>query len=178
MESLSLFFSVSGRISPRPFALGVALVYMLSFLSQVLMSPAVTARWGVWLFMLIQAPVIWAWFALHAKRLRDAAQPVGLVVAIAVLYVLALVLLMLLLEPILGPAMVPAGSDAPPGSFADLWIIVLLFAALAGQPDTGFFYALALVMLAMILIPIAIAFGFSLWAGTRPSTADTGAHAP
>jgi uncharacterized membrane protein YhaH (DUF805 family) len=177
MESLALFFSASGRISPRPFALGVVTVYVLSFLSQALISPPATAHWGPWLFALAQAPLIWAWFALHAKRLRDAGQPVGLVIAIAILYALALILLMLLLEPIIGQAPGTVGADAPPGSFADLWIVLLLFAALAGQPNVGFFDVLAVVMLATILIPIAIALGFSVWTGTRPRADDAPAVA-
>jgi uncharacterized membrane protein YhaH (DUF805 family) len=176
MESLALFFSASGRIAPRPFALGVIGVYVLSLLSQVLLSPPVTTHWSVWPFMLAQAPLIWAWFALHAKRLRDAGEPANLVVAIAALYTLAIILLMLLLDPIIGPE--PAGADLPRGSFADLWIVLRLFGALAGQPDTGFFYALALVMLAMVLIPIAIALGFSIWTGTRPRAADAPTAAP
>ena len=43
------------------------------------------------------------WFALHAKRLRDAGRPIGLAIAIAILYALAIVLLMLLVDPMIGP---------------------------------------------------------------------------
>jgi len=178
MESLALFFSASGRIAPRPFALGAVAVYVLSFLSQALISPSVTARWGVWLFALAQAPLIWAWFALHAKRLRDAGHPSGSAFAIAVLYALALVLLMLLLEPILGSGTDVVATDTPGASFADLWIVLLLFAALTGQPSLGFFYFLTLAMLALILMPIAIALGFSVWTRTRPRANETPAAAP
>lgn len=168
MESLTLFSAASGRIAPRPFALGVIVVYVLSFLSQVLISPPVTARWGVWVFALVQAPLTWAWFALHAKRLRDAGRSVGPALAIAVLYALAIVLLMLLIAPIIGPE---AGGPNPRRmSFVDLWVFLLLFAAFTGQGSVDFFYFLALGMLALILTPVAIALGFSIWTGARPAT--------
>ena len=36
-----------------------------------------------------QALLIWMWFALHAKRLRDAGRTIGLAVGAAVLYALS-----------------------------------------------------------------------------------------
>jgi len=169
MESPAVLLSASGKIAPRPFACGVLAVYLLSFLSQVLISPPVTARWGVWLFALVQIAVTWAWFVLHAKRLRDAGLPAGSALPVAILYGLALVLLVLLIEPIIGTNADPVVSDMPRMRFADLWVVFLLVEAFAGQARVGFFDVLALVMLALILVPIGIALGFSVWVGTRPS---------
>jgi len=169
MESFASNLSASGRIAPKPFALGVAVVYGASFLSQVLISPPMTARGGIYAFVMVQVALAWAWYALHAKRLRDAGLPIGPALAITILYALAIVLLMLLVEPIIGPDVSPVGAQAPRN--ADLWVFLLLFAALTGQPDLGFFYVLALGILVLILTPIAIAIGFSIWAGTRPSVA-------
>jgi hypothetical protein len=148
--------------------LAVAVIYLASFLSQVLISPPVTARWGVWTFVLVQAPLTWVWFVLHARRLRDAGHPAGSALAIGILYALAIVLLMLLVEPLLGPDTNAAATEVPRASFADFWIFLLLLAALTGEPSFGFFYVLALFMLALILTPFAIALGFSIWAATRP----------
>jgi hypothetical protein len=167
MESLTLFSSASGRIGPRPFARGVIVVYAASFLSQVLISPPVTGRWGVWMFALAQALLTWAWFALHAGRLRDAGLSIGPATAIAVLYALALVLLVLLIGPLVGTD--AGGPEAPSTSFSDLWVILLLLAAFTGQGSVDFFYFLALGMLALILIPVGIALGFSIWTATRPA---------
>lgn len=175
METLALFFSATARLAPRPFALAVVVVYVLSFLSQVLISPPATARWGVWAFVLVQMPLIWTWFTLHAKRLRDAGRSISPALAIAVLYALAIILLMLLIEPILGADANAAATDEPRLRFADLWIVLLLFTALLKQGGFDFFLLLALVMLALILIPIAIAVGFSIWAGTRPRAAQASA---
>src|SRR6185295_7857026 len=170
MESLAPFFSLTGRLAPRPFALAVVIVYVLSFLSQVLISPPATVRWGVWAFLLVQIPLTWTWFTLHAKRLRDAGHVIAPALAMAVLYALAMILLMLLIEPIFGSEANAAATEEPRLRFADLWIVPLLFAAVLKQAGFDFFFLLALVMLALILIPIFMAVVFSIWTGTRPRT--------
>jgi uncharacterized membrane protein YhaH (DUF805 family) len=169
MEPFASYLSASGRIAPKPFALGVVVVYGLSFLSQVLISPPMMVRGGIYAFAIVQIALIWAWYALHARRLRDAARPIGLALAIAVLYALAIVLLTLVVEPILGPDASTVGVQARRTGFPDLWVFLLLFAALTGQPDLGFFYILAVGILALIFAPIVLAIGFSIWTGTRPS---------
>ncbi len=158
--------------------LGAILVYVLSFLSQILMSPPVTARFGMYPFPVVQAAVIWAWYALHVRRLRDADRPTGLTLAIAVLYALAMVLLMLLVDPIIGPDATAVGINVPRANFADLWVFLLLFAAFSAQGGLGFFYFLALSILALILTPVIIAIGFSIWVATRPPRAEVSSAAP
>jgi uncharacterized membrane protein YhaH (DUF805 family) len=163
--------SATGRIAPRPFAVGVIAVYALSFLSQVLMSQPVTVRFGILPFTILQALLTWAWFALHARRLRDAGRPISPAVAIAVLYALAMVLLMLLADQIIGPDVTAVGTDVPRRSFSDAWVFLLLISAFLGEATLGLFHILALAILALILIPVAIAIGFSIWTGTRPAAA-------
>ena len=75
MESLALFFSGFGRLAPKPFAHAVVAVYVAAFLSQLLISPPVMLRIGLAAFALVQAMAMWAWFCLHAKRLRARAAP-------------------------------------------------------------------------------------------------------
>ena len=89
MESLALFFSGFGRLAPKPFARAVVAVYVAAFLSQLLISPPVMLRIGLAAFALVQAMAMWAWFCVHAKRLRDADRPIGPAMAIVVLYALA-----------------------------------------------------------------------------------------
>ena len=86
------------------------------------------------------------------------------------LYALAIALLMLLIGPLVGADV--GGSEAPSARFADLWVILLLVAAFTGQGSVDFFYFLSLGMLGLILIPVAIALGFSIWTGTRPAAAS------
>lgn len=176
METPAQALSASGRIAPRPFAFGVIAVYAVSFLSQVLLSPPVTLRLGILSFMILQALLIWGWIALHTRRLRDAGRPIGPAIAIAVLYALAMVLLMLLADQMIGPDVSAVGTDVPRRSFSELWVFLLLFSAFAGEPSLGFFHVLALGIFALILIPVAIAIGFSIWAGTRPAVAGAGAR--
>jgi hypothetical protein len=121
------------------------------------------------MFALVQAPLTWAWFVLHARRLCDSGRSVAPALAITILYALAIVLLMLLVEPIIAPE--AGGPAAPRTGFADLWVVLLLVAAFVGQPSVDFFYVLALAMLALILAPVAIALGFSIWTGTRAAAA-------
>jgi len=175
MAALASWFSTSGRIAPRPFALVVAGVYLGSFLSQVLLSPAVTMRLGVAPFAVLQALLIWTWLALHARRLRDAGRPSGPALAIALLYALAMVLLMLILDPIIGPDVSAVGTDVPRLTFADVWVFLLLFSAVASEGSFGFFDVLVLMGLLLILTPVVIALGFSVWAGTRPPQAQVSA---
>ena len=78
----------------------------------MLISPPVTARrYGVLPFAVAAGRSTWAWFALHARRLRDAGRPTGPALGIAILYALAIVLLMLLIEPIVGPTAGAAATD-------------------------------------------------------------------
>jgi hypothetical protein len=106
--------------------------------------------------------------------LNDAGQSAGSALAIAVLYALAIVLLMLLVEPVLGPDPSTAGVPERNSGFADLWVFLLLIAALGGSPDFGVFHMFALGTLVLILAPIVIAMGFSIWAGMQPRVT----HAP
>ena len=85
------FTPLFGRLAPKAFARAVIAVYVTAFLSQLLISPAVMLRLGLAPFALVQATAIWAWFCLHAKRLRDADRPLSPAVAIAVLYALGMI---------------------------------------------------------------------------------------
>ncbi|MBV8420984.1 MAG: hypothetical protein JOZ26_13320, partial [Hyphomicrobiales bacterium] len=72
MESLAVFFSARGRLAPRAFAAGAAVVYGTALLSALLISPPVMLRAGLAPFAFVQAIAIWCWLCLHASRLRDA----------------------------------------------------------------------------------------------------------
>src|SRR6478735_7769288 len=97
MESLALFFSSSGHIARKPFALAAAAVYLLGFLSQFLLAAPVTARASFVPFVLVQGLAGWAWTALHIKRLRDTGRTSGAAIALAVLYALDVVMLLLVM---------------------------------------------------------------------------------
>jgi uncharacterized membrane protein YhaH (DUF805 family) len=175
MESSALFFSPRGRVGPRAFGYAIVAVYCLSFLSQMLISPPVTVRFGLLPFVALQVLLVWAWLVLHVKRLRDAGYPSGPAIGIAALYALAIVLLVLLLDPMIGHDADVVGADAGRFKLADLWTFVLLIAAVAGQVDFGFFDVFALVVLLLVLTPAVIAIGFSIWTAKRPPAVDAAA---
>jgi len=169
METLALFFSGFGRLAPKPFARAAVAVYVTAFLSQLLISPSVMLRIGLAAFAVVQAMAMWAWFCLHAKRLRDADRPIGPAVAIVVLYALAMILLLLIIALVVG--MAPGADGATAGGGSDVLISSYLVRALAGDPDPGFFAYVAVGILALIFAPMLIAMGFSIWTGTRPRAA-------
>lgn len=171
MESLALFFSPFGRLTPKPFVRAAVVVYGTAFLSQLLISPPVMLRVGLAPFALLQAIAMWAWFCLHAKRLRDADRPIGPAVPIAVLYAMAMILLLLIITLVVG--MTAGGVEAPSGAATNVLISSYLVSALAGDPDPGFFAYVATGILALIFAPMLIAIGFSIWTGTRQSAART-----
>jgi hypothetical protein len=77
-----------------------------------------------------------------------------------------MVLLILLVQFVSGGP----DSEGKPGEFVGLLVLVFLVAFLSGDPNTiGLFFYVALIILAIILIPLLIALGYSIWAGTRPS---------
>ena len=168
--SLRSLVSPSGRLAPLPFALAATVVYLLSFGSQVLLSAPVTARMSVVPFALVQAALIWIWIVLHAQRLHDAGRSAGLAVGIAAVYVLEVVLLTIMVWFILessGAAVSGGvGSDAP---ILQLFVILYLLTLLSGDPSLGALQVWIVGIVALLLLPVAIALGFSLWTATRKS---------
>jgi uncharacterized membrane protein YhaH (DUF805 family) len=173
MESLAAVFSAAGRIAPRPFWVGAFVVYLASFFTQFLLAAPVTARASVLPFVLAQAGIAWLWYALHAKRLRDAGRPNGAAVALSVLYVLAIVLLLLVVAAATAPGGSPpvVGAAPPPSpSIFDVFLLLFILGVVFNQPSLGIFGVILLVVVALVLLPIVIAMAFTVWVGTRPST--------
>jgi uncharacterized membrane protein YhaH (DUF805 family) len=166
MKSLAVFFSARGRLAPRAFAAGAAVVYGTAFLSPFLISPPVLLRAGLAPFAVVQAIAIWCWFCLHAKRLRDADRQVGVAVAIAVLYALAVILFLLLVALIM-----PFGDVAQRARAEDVPVLPLLIATLTAE--TGIFAYVAAAILALVVAPVPVAIGFSIWAATRPAATSS-----
>ena len=167
MDLPALLLSRSGRLAPRPFAIAIVLVYLASFLSQGLLAAPVTGRVGLWPFAGLQAALVWIWLVLHVKRLRDAGRPFGMAVGIAGLYALALVLLLLVMVMIAaneGSSDVARTGQGLLQFFMALWFIGML----VGHADLGMFGIWLMGFLAVLLAPLAIALGYSVWAGTRP----------
>lgn len=165
MNPITLAFSSSGRLGRRAFAIAVAVVYLLGFASQTLLSGPVLARTGIWLFALVQAVLLWVWFVLHAKRLRAAERGSGGAVGIAIVYGLAMLFLLMVVAFFLSPA--PATDTT--GDALGTWIVLtILIEIFSGAPDLGLFGDILIIMAVIALTPVLLALGFSIWAGTRP----------
>src|SRR4051812_23548912 len=151
MDPIALFTSTQGRISHKPFWLGVAAVYVAGFASQMLLSGAVLGRSGVWPFLIVHAAVMWAWIALHIKRLRDGGRPGLGAVAVAVVYALSIALLALIVAFFTGT--VPSGEERNDavGLFLLLFIIAFLF-----SPDLGVFTAIIKTLVVIAFLPAVI----------------------
>jgi uncharacterized membrane protein YhaH (DUF805 family) len=163
MRFCRLFFSVSGRLRPGPFAVAAVLIYVIALAAHLLTLPAVASLAGLWPFAVAQALLIWTWFALHAKRLRDASRGIAPAQGIAAIYALAMALLILVGAFFLDGAAAP--GVALPGSVLVLRQLFDMFRA-SLDPLT----ILTLIAFSsLVIVPI-----FSVWAGTRPSqAADT-----
>ena len=166
---MASIFSSSVRLAPLPFALAVIIVYLISFGSQVLLSPPVTRWVGVWAFVLVQAILIWIWIALHANRLRDACRPTGLAFGVAGVYALEVVLLVLLVWLILSAGLNRPDESASSASILHLFVIIALLATLAADPSLGALPIWVTGFVVLMALPLLIALCFSIWAGTRPS---------
>jgi hypothetical protein len=161
-------FSDSGRLAPLPFAVAAPVVYLISFSSQVLLAPPVTQWAGVWAFALVQAMLIWIWIVLHGSRLRDAGRPTGLALGIACLYALEVVLLVLMVWLILSAGFNRPDEPAGSASILHLFVILYLFALLTGDPNLGELQLWMIGFAVLMMLPVLIAFWFSVWVGTRP----------
>jgi hypothetical protein len=158
----------ASRLAPRPFAAGIVAVYVLSFLSQVLLSAPVTERVNVGAFAVAQLVLIVMWVKLHRWRLRDAGRPSGIAIGIAIIYVLEIVLLVLAVWLLLSSAGSSSGGVGPDAPILQFFVILYLLALMSGDPSLGALQVWMIGFAVVMLLPVAIAVGFSLWAATRP----------
>jgi len=173
MNPLALFLSPSGRLAQRPFIVAALVVYAVSFASQALVSAPVIMHGGEWPFALAQGVVLWSWYAVHAKRLRDAKSTAGVAGGIAIVFALSVVLFCLVLAFILDLGDSTRTSEEGSGFIVIPWfLLVLLVRIWAGGPELGMLSWTLAGFIIAILIPLGLALGCSLWAATRPSVPD------
>jgi len=145
-------FSPGGPIGPRAFAVAIVAVYLAGFLSQVLLAEPVTAGFGLWPFVAVQAALLWVWFALHAMRLRDAGRDSAPAAGVALLYGLAIVLLVLVIG-------VMGASDS------HLFVVAALVEQILDDPEIEGFDFVLLGLMALVALPMLVAIVFSFQTG-------------
>lgn len=170
MNSTAALFSSSGTLGRGPFAIAVCIVYLMGLASQVLLISPVVLRAGFWPFILLHAALLWVWYAIHARRLRDAGRAIGAAVGIAIVNVLSMIFLLLVISFLVSPVEGQPGETA--GGVLATWIVLIMFVEiLSGQPHLGWLGRVLMVIVGIAMLPILLAVGFSVWAGTRKSVA-------
>jgi hypothetical protein len=158
-----------GRLARKPFALGVAGVYLAGIAAQGLLSGEVTARAGLWPFVITQAALISLWLALHMRRLRDAGQEPAGAIGVALIYVLSIALLLMLVAFFTNPDAVPVDGERSPGDAATGMLLVLFLFAIVFKPDFGVFTTILKGLILIAFVPAAISLIFSIHTGMRPT---------
>jgi uncharacterized membrane protein YhaH (DUF805 family) len=168
MHALRFLFSPSGRLPPRTFVVAALAVYIAGAASQLLTAADMTAR-GFWLFAAIQALLIWIWYALHAKRLRDADAPVGLAAGVSVLYALSVALLLLVAAAFFATATsATTEADATGAMSVILFVTIIATLSASSHYDAGWF--IVAIFTALATLPVLLAVVVTVWAATRPSS--------
>jgi uncharacterized membrane protein YhaH (DUF805 family) len=167
MWTLRLLFSPSGPLGRQAFVLAAIGVYAAGVASQWLTTPGLMTRGGVWPFAIVQAVLIWIWFALHVKRLHDADRSAGIAAAAAIVYFLAVVLLVFVLGTLFGDLSTQT-HDANSTSAVSLILFIWIVAILSGAPGADLYW-LGVLVLGAAALPIIFTVAVTLWAATRPS---------
>jgi hypothetical protein len=168
MQALRLLFSPTGRLSPPVFIVAAVLIYLAGMASHLLTTPDVIVRAGLWPFLAAQIVLIWIWYAVHAKRLRDGGQAAGLAAGVSVLYALSVALLVIVAASFYG-ALAGDGHDANAASALGLILFVSIVAILAGSPHYDIGWLIVAILLVIAFVPIVLAVVTTAWAATRPS---------
>ena len=173
MQALRLLLSPFGRLGPKAFVIAVIVVDAAGAASQWLTVLGATASNKLLLFAAVQALLIWVWFVLHAKRLRDAGRSIGLAVGAAVLYALSVVLLLTVATAFFTTG--PTNHDA--NTIGALTVILLL--SILESLGAASSYPLGSIMIGILAVlaflPVVVALIVTLWAATGASVDEPAA---
>jgi hypothetical protein len=158
-----------GRLARKPFALGIAGVYLAGIAAQGLLSGEVMARAGLWPFVIAHVLLLLLWLLLHIRRLRDAGQGPAGAIGVALVYALSLGLLLMLVAFFTNPDAGPLDGERSPGDAATGTLLVLFLFAIVFRPDFGVFTTILKGLILIAFVPAAISLVFSIHTGMRPS---------
>lgn len=168
MQGLRILLSPSGRLRPQAFIIAVVLVYIAGVASHALTLRDVIKSAGLWPFLAAQIALVWIWYALHAKRLRDAGRTPAIAIATSLLYVLSVALLVIIAGAFYG-ALAGQGTDPNTASALGLILFVSIIAMLSGTPHDSLAWLIVAILLVIAYLPIGLAVVTTLWAATRPT---------
>lgn len=159
----------SGDLDQGPYTRALAGLLIGAILSNMLSAPAVTATFGIWPFVVTQFALLWFWFALTAKRLRNAERSVLGVTAVAIIALIAVVLLAVMLA--LQASDLDAGSAARwiPASVGTLiYPFVFVLNLVTGLSANAQDFTIA-VLATFTVAPLLLMIWYSAWAALQPS---------
>ncbi|HWV54100.1 hypothetical protein [Pseudorhodoplanes sp.] len=159
----------SGDVEQAPYTRALVGLLIGAVLSNMLSAPAVTASFGIWPFVVTQLALLWLWFALTAKRLRNAERSVLGVTAVALIALIAILLLAVML--VLQVSDMSAGTAAPwvPASIGTLvYPFVFLFNLATGPTAVAQDMTIA-ALSTFTVAPLLLMFWYSAWAAMQPS---------
>lgn len=168
MQALASLLSPTGLLRPRAFLIAAIVVYALGAASHLLTAPDIIVRAGPWPFAAIQALLIWIWFTVHRKRLRDAGMAAGLAAGVSLVYALSVVLLVIV-EASFAASISGQTLDAKAASGLELILLVAIIAVLLQSSHYDLTWLVVAILLAIEFIPMVLAIGTTIWTATRPS---------
>jgi uncharacterized membrane protein YhaH (DUF805 family) len=174
-QSLRSFLSPSGRLSPQSFLVAVVLVYGVAVASQALTLRDVIKVAGLWPFLVAQLVLVWIWYVLHARRLRDAGKSAGIAVAVSLLYGLSVALLVIVAGAFYGALAGENAIDPNATGALNLILFVSVVAMLSGMPHDSLAWLIVAVLLLIAYAPIVLALATTVWAATRPRIGEAAA---
>ena len=157
-----------GRLTQKPFALGVTAVYLAGIGAQVLLSGEVMARAGPWPFISVQAGLVAIWLVLHIRRLRDAGQGPAAAIGVTLVYILSLGLQLMLVAFFTNPDAV-GPITVEPALDNGMTLLGVFLLAILFKPDFGVFMTILKTLIVIAFLPAVISLIFSIHTGLRPS---------
>ncbi len=161
--------SPSGDIEQAPYARALIGLLIGAILSNMLSAPAISITFGLWPFAVTQLALLWLWYALSLRRLRNAERSILGVTAVALISLFAIVLItvLLMLQPV-DPDPTAAGPWLPASIGVLIYPLVFLLNLVTGpsaNPQDATIAALSVFTVAPLLLLI----WYSAWAALQPS---------
>jgi uncharacterized membrane protein YhaH (DUF805 family) len=175
MGAFRFLFSPAGRLDPRSFISGAIGVYLVGVGSQLLTTADVARRAGLLPYVAVQFVLIWTWYCLHGKRLRDAGRSSGLAVGVGLLYLLSVVLLLIVTDSFMPTSDQLFGNADAVGA---LWLTLLIYVVsiLGGSGQYDLVPVVVAILIVFAFLPIVIALAVTAWAArlkSQPPGADS-----
>jgi uncharacterized membrane protein YhaH (DUF805 family) len=137
--------------------------------SNMLSAPAVTASFGLWPFVVTQLVLLWFWYALTAKRLRNAERSVLGVTAVALIALIAIVLLAVILKLQASDAEPTVAGPWLPASIGVLIYPFVFLLNIVTGPSANPQDATIAVLSLFTVAPLLLMIWYSAWAAMQPS---------